>query len=82
MDDVRGSPSRGCRRAVLNKKGILMKKYFEYLEELRCSGVTNMFGARPYLQKKFPELSDDPERARKILLAWFDSFRAEGGKDE
>ncbi len=59
-----------------------MEKYFVYLEELRRSGVTNMFGARPYLQKEFPELADDPERAREILLAWFDSFRTKGGIGE
>ena len=42
-----------------------MEKYFAYLEELRHSGVTNMYGARPYLQRKFPELADDPKPADK-----------------
>ena len=55
-----------------------MKEYFTYLEELRHSGVTNMYGARPYLQKKFPELTDDPERASVILKAWMDSKRGGG----
>ena len=28
--------------------------YFDYLEGLRQSGETNMYGATPYLQRKFP----------------------------
>ena len=27
--------------------------YFTYLDDLRESGVTNMFGARPYLEAEF-----------------------------
>jgi hypothetical protein len=30
------------------------QKHFNYLEELRQSGVTNMFGAGPYLRHSFP----------------------------
>ncbi len=59
-----------------------MKKYFEYLERLRRSGVTNMYGATSYLQREFPELADNPERAKEILLAWFDSFQSKGGASE
>ena len=51
------------------------QKYFDYLERLRQSGETNMYGAVPYLQEEFPELRYSPERARKILLAWFGTFR-------
>ena len=58
---------------------ILMEKYFTYMEELRHSGVTNMYGARPYLQRKFPELANDPEKASEILRAWMNSCRTEGG---
>jgi len=32
------------------------QRYFDYLEELRQSGDTNMLGARPYLEAEFPEL--------------------------
>lgn len=56
-----------------------MEKYFTYLEELRQSGVTNMFGAVPYLQRAFPELADDPRWAGEILWAWMDGDPAEGG---
>ena len=32
------------------------QKNFGYLERLRQSGETNMYGAAPYLQEEFPEL--------------------------
>ena len=56
------------------------RKYFDYLEQLRQSGETNMYGAAPYLQEEFPELRYAPERAREILLAWFSTF--EKGENE
>ena len=50
------------------------QKYFDYLEQLRQSGETNMYGAASYLQEEFPELRYAPERAKEILLAWFGTF--------
>ncbi len=55
-----------------------MEKYFEYLEQLRESGVVNMFGAVPYLQAEFPELEHDRKRAVEILRAWMDSHKGGG----
>lgn len=46
-----------------------MEKYFLHLEDLRHSSITNMYGARPYLQREFPELANDPQRASEILKA-------------
>jgi len=48
-----------------------MKEYFDYLGALRDSGVTNMFGAAPYLQNYFG-LSRTESRC--ILLQWIESF--------
>ena len=48
------------------------KEYFEYLDALRDSGVTNMFGAVPYLMNEFPELSMD--EARNILKNWMNTY--------
>lgn len=31
-------------------------KYYKALEVIRESGITNMFGAAPYLREVFPEL--------------------------
>jgi hypothetical protein len=44
----------------------------KYLDELRESGVTNMFGAAPYVQRRFPQL--DQQEARKVLSYWMQTF--------
>jgi len=52
-----------------------MEKYFEefeYLNVLRESGVTNMFGASPYLQQAF---GIDKKEAKTILALWMNSFK-------
>ena len=48
------------------------QEYFDYLINLRDSGITNMFGAAPYLAKQFDL---DRNTARDILLAWMESFK-------
>lgn len=53
------------------------QKYFDYLERLRQSGETNMYGAAPYLQAEFPELRDNRSRTGDILLAWIRTFNKE-----
>lgn len=55
------------------------QKYFDYLEKLRQSGATNMYGAAPYLQEEFPELRYDRDKAKEILLAWIKTFEMEEG---
>ena len=49
-----------------------MKEYFAYLNVLRESGVTNMFGAAPYLQQEF---GLSRHESRDILKQWMESFR-------
>lgn len=49
-------------------------KYWIYLEELRKSGVTNMWGATPYLEEQFG-LSD--EEAEKVLFDWIENYNRE-----
>lgn len=44
----------------------------EFLDDLRDSGETNMFGASPYLREEFPHL--DREGARKVLSRWMETF--------
>lgn len=48
------------------------EQYFEYLDDLRESGTTNMFGARPYLMEEFPELTKN--EAGEILSEWMKTF--------
>lgn len=54
------------------EKTLDYEQYYEFLNALRKSGVTNMFGAAPYLEEAF-ELNR--ETSRKILLSWMESFR-------
>lgn len=48
-------------------------KYYEYLDVLRDTGVTNMYGAGPYLENAF---ALDKKTARAILLDWMQTFTA------
>ena len=44
---------------------------FTYLEGLRQSGATNMFGAGPYLEREF---GLDRNEAKEVLLNWMTSY--------
>jgi len=48
---------------------------FDYLNSLRLSGETNMFGATPYLAKEF---NIEPKEARKVLSKWMENFNKDG----
>ena len=48
-----------------------VKDMHTFLDALRDSGVTNMFGAAPYLQKEF---GIDQKSAREVLANWMQSF--------
>lgn len=51
-----------------------MEKHFVYLDALRKSGATNMFGAAPYLAEAF----DMPiKEARVVLQKWASTFDPE-----
>ena len=44
------------------------------MEKLRRSGITNMFGATPYLENEF-RISE--AEARKILLDWMKNYNSD-----
>lgn len=46
-------------------------KHMIFLEDLRQSGQTNMFGAVPFIQLKF---KIDETKSRDILLFWLDNY--------
>jgi hypothetical protein len=48
------------------------QEHLEYLDELRESGVTNMFGARPYLVAAFDDLGE--KQAGEVLSYWMKTF--------
>jgi len=47
-------------------------EYFEYLDLLKESGETNMFGAANYLEDEFGLKKSE---ARQILLEWMKSYK-------
>ena len=47
-------------------------KHLKFLDELRESGKTNMFGARPYLVSKFGDLTK--AESLKIVSYWMETF--------
>ena len=49
-----------------------MKNVFLYLNELRDSGTTNMFGATPYIVNEF---NMDKRTAANYLILWMQSFK-------
>lgn len=57
---------------IIQEVGGLEEKHLIFLDNLRESGVTNMYGASPYLQRKYPSLSR--EDARAILSYWMKTF--------
>ena len=48
------------------------EEYYDYLDELRRSGVTNMMGARSYLIDAFS--IEDKKFAGQILSDWMTTF--------
>ncbi len=54
-------------------------KYWIYLEWLRRTGITNMYGASPYLQNEF---NLDAKEAKQILVSWMQNYNPNDyGKD-
>lgn len=50
---------------------ILKERMFEYLDSVRSSGVTNMFGAAPYVQTEFGLTKQE---AKDVLIEWMQTF--------
>ena len=46
--------------------------YYKQLENIRQSGITNMYGASPYLQKLNPRMSS--KEATDILCNWMNNY--------
>ena len=51
------------------------QEVFEYLNDLRESGATNMFGAPPYVEREF---SISKSESRKIVSLWMNNFSESG----
>ena len=54
-----------------DKPKIITEEHLTYLDNLRESGVTNMFGATEYIEREFSVSKKD---AREILSYWMKTF--------
>lgn len=57
---------------MIERLDFVCDEHLGYLDELRESGETNMYGARAYLLREFPELNKDDAGA--ILSYWMHTF--------
>ena len=58
----------------MNDTNEIRKDWYEYyqaLENIRVSGIVNMFGAAPYLAEC---CGIDEELARQVLLSWMHNY--------
>jgi hypothetical protein len=55
------------------------QEVLEFLNMLRDSGATNMFGAVPYIKDEF-EL--DSKESKRLLMLWMANFNDEGEYNE
>ena len=58
--------------SITQKPPKLSQDHLDYLVTLRDSGKVNMWGAAPFLKRKFPELTQ--EEANAILVFWIESL--------
>ena len=56
---------------TIERPKIVEDEHLEYLDLLRESGITNMFGAYPYLVDEFDL---DEQEAKTVLRYWMKSF--------
>lgn len=68
----RFDPERGEKVCFGGKEAPAEDNYYNFLERLRKSGVTNMYGAAPYLVSEFMEV--DYEKAGEILGYWMVNY--------
>jgi hypothetical protein len=54
------------------KPACLTDAHLEYLDDLRESGLTNMFGGAEYLKAEFPDLSK--KESVEVLVYWMRTF--------
>ena len=64
----------------VDRPACVKEKHLKYLDSLRESGSTNMFGARSWLMNAYGSLSADD--ARTILCYWLESFEERHPREE
>lgn len=61
------------------EQGFTKVAVMKYLDDLRASGATNMFGASPYIQRQFGVTE---EQARRLLAEWMRTYGERHADDE
>lgn len=56
----------------MERPEFVTEEHLVFLDNLRETGATNMFGATPYIENEYPEFSS--QEAKDLLLYWMDSF--------
>jgi hypothetical protein len=57
----------------------LEQEALEFLNWLRETGVTNMFGARPYVKEEF---GLDDRESKRLLMLWMKNFNSDGNYEQ
>ena len=65
--------------AKVERPEVVKDEHLTYLDDLRESGITNMFGAGEYVERRF---SLDRSTARTILTFWMKSFNERHPRSE
>jgi hypothetical protein len=55
------------------------EEVLNYLNDLRESGITNMFDARPYIIENFIV---DEEEAKRLLMLWMKNYNSDSNYKE
>lgn len=76
---VRITVERMEEDAEVEEEGPTREEVFEYLDDLRESGETNMFGARMYILQQFPMLT---AHATNLLTEWMNTFSERYPREE
>ena len=63
---------------MLNDNEAKKRYYWNYLEELRRSGITNMYGATLYLMEEF---GLDKQTAIDVLSDWMENYNPDDYKN-
>jgi len=56
----------------MERPEFVKEEHLVFLDNLRDSGATNMYGATPYIKDEYPELSR--KEGKDLLLYWMKSF--------
>ena len=63
---------------AVERPAVVKDEHLAYLDDLRKSGVTNMYGAVPYLKDEF---GFSKAEARQVLAYWMQTFASRHPKE-